>query len=179
MLLANSGIEWATCFKWAEQFASWSQVGDGTTTVVLLAAEFLKACKGFVEEGVHPQVRGLSAAVHTTPFELAAVYCRLAASLFHRDLLLPVSIVAAGFATSTTLFRSPCHLALQGIIRSYRQAAQLAVARVRELAVDIGGKGLEERKQLLEKCAQTSLNSKLVRAAARILPCSPLERGSR
>jgi hypothetical protein len=52
---------------------------------------------------------------------------------------------------------------VQGIIRSYRQAAQLAVARVRELAVDIGGKGLEERKQLLEKCAQTSLNSKLVR----------------
>ena len=32
------------------------QVGDGTTTVVLLAAEFLKECKAFVEEGVHPQV---------------------------------------------------------------------------------------------------------------------------
>ncbi len=31
------------------------QVGDGTTTVVLLAAEFLKECKAFVEEGVHPQ----------------------------------------------------------------------------------------------------------------------------
>ncbi len=51
---------------------------------------------------------------------------------------------------------------LQGIIRSFRQAAQLAVARVRELAVDIGGKDVEECKQLLEKCAQTSLNSKLV-----------------
>lgn len=56
---------------------------------------------------------------------------------------------------------------LQGIIRSFRQAAQLAVSRVRELAVDIGGKDLEERKQLLEKCAQTSLNSKLVRGASR------------
>lgn len=54
------------------------------------------------------------------------------------------------------------HSPLQGIIRSFRQAAQLAVARVRELAVDIGGKDVEERKQLLEKCAQTSLNSKLV-----------------
>ena len=32
------------------------QVGDGTTTVVLLAAEFLKECKAFVEEGVHPNV---------------------------------------------------------------------------------------------------------------------------
>lgn len=32
-----------------------AQVGDGTTTVVLLAAEFLKECRAFVEEGVHPQ----------------------------------------------------------------------------------------------------------------------------
>lgn len=31
------------------------QVGDGTTTVVLLAGEFLKAAKPFIEEGVHPQ----------------------------------------------------------------------------------------------------------------------------
>jgi T-complex protein 1 subunit eta len=31
------------------------QVGDGTTTVVLLAGEFLKEAKPFVEEGVHPQ----------------------------------------------------------------------------------------------------------------------------
>ncbi len=33
-----------------------TQVGDGTTSVVLLAGEFLKECKPFVEEGVHPQV---------------------------------------------------------------------------------------------------------------------------
>ncbi|CAN4097920.1 unnamed protein product [Withania somnifera] len=32
-----------------------SEVGDGTTTVVLLAGEFLKESKPFVEEGVHPQ----------------------------------------------------------------------------------------------------------------------------
>ena len=32
------------------------QVGDGTTTVVLLAAEVLKNCKTFVEDDVHPQV---------------------------------------------------------------------------------------------------------------------------
>ena len=56
-----------------------------------------------------------------------------------------------------------CPLCVQAIIRSFRQAAQMAVARVRELAVDIGGKDLAERKGLLEKCAQTSLNSKLVR----------------
>lgn len=32
-----------------------SEVGDGTTTVVLLAAEFLKEAKSFIEDGVHPR----------------------------------------------------------------------------------------------------------------------------
>lgn len=32
------------------------QVGDGTTSVVLLAGELMKMCKPFVEDGVHPQV---------------------------------------------------------------------------------------------------------------------------
>jgi len=32
------------------------EVGDGTTTVVLLAGELLKAAKPFIEEGVHPQI---------------------------------------------------------------------------------------------------------------------------
>ena len=31
------------------------QVGDGTTTVVLLAAEFLREAKPFIEDGVHSQ----------------------------------------------------------------------------------------------------------------------------
>jgi len=31
-----------------------TQVGDGTTTVVLLAAEFLKEAKPYIEDGVHP-----------------------------------------------------------------------------------------------------------------------------
>ena len=37
------------------------QVGDGTTSVVLLAGAILKNCKPFVEDNVHPQVivRGL------------------------------------------------------------------------------------------------------------------------
>ncbi len=33
-----------------------AEIGDGTTTVTLLAAEFLKAAKPFVEDGVHPQI---------------------------------------------------------------------------------------------------------------------------
>ncbi len=38
-------------------------MGDGTTSVVLLAGEFLKAAKPFVEEGVHPQVGPLASAL--------------------------------------------------------------------------------------------------------------------
>ncbi|KYQ92492.1 chaperonin containing TCP1 eta subunit [Tieghemostelium lacteum] len=33
-----------------------SEVGDGTTSVVILAGEFLKAAKPFLEEGIHPQI---------------------------------------------------------------------------------------------------------------------------
>ena len=33
-----------------------AEVGDGTTSVVILAGEFLKQCKSFVEEVVHPRV---------------------------------------------------------------------------------------------------------------------------
>ena len=33
-----------------------AEVGDGTTSVVILAGEFLKQFKPFVEEGVHPRV---------------------------------------------------------------------------------------------------------------------------
>ena len=33
-----------------------AEVGDGTTTVVLLAGELLKVSKTFVEDGIHPQV---------------------------------------------------------------------------------------------------------------------------
>ena len=80
-----------------------AEVGDGTTTVVLLAAEFLNQCKSFLEEGVHPQV----------------------------------------------------------IIKAYREASVMAVGRVKEIATHIHeGKNAEERKELLKKCAVTSLNSK-------------------
>ena len=80
------------------------QVGDGTTTVVILAGEFLRESKPFVEEGVHPQ----------------------------------------------------------SLIRSFRQAGQLAVQKVKDLSISIEGKSAEEKADMLKKCAMTSLNSKLV-----------------
>jgi len=83
-----------------------AEVGDGTTSVVLLAAEFLKQCKPFVEENVHPQV----------------------------------------------------------IIRSFRLATQLAVQRIREIAVGVPKTKAVAHRELLEKCAATSMSSKLVSA---------------
>ena len=80
-------------------------MGDGTTTVVILAGEFLRESKAFVEEGVHPQT----------------------------------------------------------IIRSFREAGRLAVQHITEQSVEIGGKNEAEMRDLLVKCASTSLNSKLVR----------------
>lgn len=86
------------------------QVGDGTTTVVILAGEFLRESKPFVEEGVHPQ----------------------------------------------------------SLIRSFRQAGELAVQRVKDLSISIDDKSEEEKKDMLKKCAMTSLNSKLVQLNIRL-----------
>lgn len=72
--------------------------------MVLLAGEFLREAKPFIEDGVHPQL----------------------------------------------------------IIRAFRTAVDLVVRKVKELAVSIEGKSMEEKKSLLEKCASTTLSSKLV-----------------
>lgn len=81
-----------------------AEVGDGTTSVVILAGELLKRLKPFVEEGVHPRI----------------------------------------------------------IVRSIRVAAKLAVDRVKELAVKIDNKSVEEQRELLTKCAATAMSSKLI-----------------
>lgn len=81
-----------------------SEVGDGTTSVMVLAGEFMKQAEQFIEEGVHPQV----------------------------------------------------------IIKSYRMACRLALEKLMELSIDITKKSEQERRQILEKCAQTSLSSKLI-----------------
>ena len=82
-----------------------AEAGDGTTTVVLLAGELLRAVKPFVEDGAPPRA----------------------------------------------------------VARALRAAGALACARLRELAVPIGGgKDGAEKREMLIKCASTSLNSKLV-----------------
>lgn len=78
-----------------------AEVGDGTTSVVLLAAEMLREVKDFVEDDLHPRV----------------------------------------------------------IIKGIREAARIALKIIRELQVTQEG---DEFRQLLEKCAGTALNSKLI-----------------
>jgi len=86
------------------------EVGDGTTTVVILAGEFLKEAKEFIETGVHPT----------------------------------------------------------DIIRGYTRAAELAKDKVNQLSVNINKPDDKAdnksgvNREILEKCAQTALNSKLV-----------------
>ncbi|GMR51623.1 hypothetical protein PMAYCL1PPCAC_21818, partial [Pristionchus mayeri] len=81
-----------------------AEVGDGTTTVVVLAAEMLKRAKPFIQDGVHPQL----------------------------------------------------------IIRAFTEAAQEAVRYLDEIAVKIDGEA--QLRDMLIKCAKTTLSSKLVSA---------------
>lgn len=81
-----------------------AEVGDGTTTVVLLAGQFLHECKRLIEEGVHPH----------------------------------------------------------NIVRSFRKATNLAIDKINEIAVKINKEDPVELRSILEKCAGTSLNSKLI-----------------
>jgi len=80
------------------------EVGDGTTTVVLLAGEFLKGAKQFIEEGVHSQT----------------------------------------------------------IIRGFRRACRIVLSKLQDLSIDLSKKTDKEKRDMMVKCAQTTLNSKLI-----------------
>ncbi|RCN41303.1 hypothetical protein ANCCAN_12764, partial [Ancylostoma caninum] len=79
-----------------------AEVGDGTTSVVVLAAEILKRMKPFIEDGVHPQL----------------------------------------------------------LIRALSKASEEALKHLSELAIKIEGE--KELREMLVKCAMTTLSSKLV-----------------
>ncbi|CAG8438941.1 9910_t:CDS:10 [Funneliformis mosseae] len=83
-----------------------AEVGDGTTSVVLLAGELLKEVKGYIEEGVSPHV----------------------------------------------------------IIKGYRKAAQLAINKIKEIAIKIERTDDSQFRDLLSKCARTAMSSKLIRS---------------
>jgi len=81
-----------------------AEVGDGTTSVVLLAAQLLKEIRGYVEEGVSSHI----------------------------------------------------------IMKGFRNAAQRAVNRIKEIQVTVDKSDPERFRSLLLKCASTSMSSKLI-----------------
>lgn len=48
------------------------------------------------------------------------------------------------------------------IIKGYREAMQQCVARIKEVSIKIADGSVEGRRDILKKCAQTSLNSKII-----------------
>lgn len=82
------------------------EVGDGTTSVVVLAGEFLQEAKAFVEQG----------------------------------------------------------LSTQFIIRGLRASRDIALQRISQIEVSLADKPADARRSLLTRCAETSLNSKLLSA---------------
>lgn len=80
------------------------EVGDGTTSVCLLAGELLKESKYFIEEGMHPQI----------------------------------------------------------VTKGYKEALKLALDFLNQNAYSVVDKNESEKRDMLLKCAQTSLNSKLL-----------------
>lgn len=80
------------------------EVGDGTTSVVLLACEFLRMAKPFIEDGIHPRI----------------------------------------------------------IVNGYRKACNLVLDHLDELKIDWSKRVKKDRRLMLERCAQTALNSKLI-----------------
>jgi len=81
-----------------------NEVGDGTTSVVVICGELLKEAKSFLEDGlVAPQ-----------------------------------------------------------IIKGFRKACEIALSKLSDLSVDVWSKSPEEKRSALVKCAETTLNSKLV-----------------
>jgi T-complex protein 1 subunit eta len=83
------------------------QVGDGTTSVVVLAGEFLQQSKEFIEENVAPNL----------------------------------------------------------VIRAFRTACDLARAKVEELSVKVDTSDAAKMREMLERFAGTSMNSKLIAGA--------------
>lgn len=81
-----------------------AEVGDGTTSVAILAGELLKESKTFIEDGISS------------------------------------------------------HLIIKGL----RKASELAVDKVKEVALEIKKDNAAEFRQLLERCASTAMSSKLI-----------------
>lgn len=127
-----------------------SEIGDGTTTVTLLGAELLAQAKPFVEEGVAPQIIN-----RVSPGLLAFSFSDLPFLVLspHRfSPVLPSSLLPSSLFSPSLSFHS-----FQGI----RKAALMAIQHIKALSIPAGSSPAA-RRALLERCAETSLNSKLI-----------------
>jgi T-complex protein 1 subunit eta len=114
-----------------------AQVGDGTTSVVLLAGEILKECKQFIEEGVHSQIvgRGIRKATALCLERISQIAVSIS--------FVPCLSVCLSFFLSCLLFLSvffPPPIFLTACSRD----------------------DPKQQRELLEKCAATTLSSKLL-----------------
>lgn len=50
----------------------------------------------------------------------------------------------------------------QIIIKGYREACNQCIDRIKDISVKIGDKKLDDKRDLLIKCSETSLNSKII-----------------
>ncbi|XP_027557713.1 T-complex protein 1 subunit eta isoform X1 [Neopelma chrysocephalum] len=128
-----------------------AEVGDGTTSVTLLAAEFLKQVKPYVEEGLHPQI--IIRAFRTAT--------QLAVNKI-KDIAVSVKKEDKDRGDLQLLLQSVPVLNLNNSLR-IRSLFSCCTEEGREFkAVRKGPLQLSEQRSLLEKCAATALSSKLI-----------------
>ena len=104
-------------------------MGDGTTSVVLLAGEILKHVKGFVEDGLHPQVSRQS---ETNRGLLFVLLCRQRCRLFVAApfAALPLALPLRCFVATVFLFRRSLRLVKGSATwRGNSRAERVVVAR--------------------------------------------------
>jgi len=177
-----------------------AEVGDGTTSVVLLAGSFLKECKQFVEDGVHPQIiiRSFRKATSLALARLkVCMPCRPSPlppqgsphALLHTDSpvfpyrcpspphtcapaapsLTPSSTYSRACHTPRTCPYSATHTRTHTYTHTHTHIHTHTYTHIhtchrgmQELAVKIQTEDPVEMRALLEKCAATTLSSKMV-----------------
>ncbi|XP_017692373.1 T-complex protein 1 subunit eta isoform X1 [Pipra filicauda] len=128
-----------------------AEVGDGTTSVTLLAAEFLKQVKPYVEEGLHPQI--IIRAFRTAT--------QLAVNKI-KDIAVSVKKEDKDRGDLQLLLQSVPVLNLNNSLRIRSLFSCCPVEGREFIAVRKGPLQLSEQRSLLEKCAATALSSKLI-----------------
>ncbi|XP_064509677.1 T-complex protein 1 subunit eta isoform X1 [Pseudopipra pipra] len=128
-----------------------AEVGDGTTSVTLLAAEFLKQVKPYVEEGLHPQI--IIRAFRTAT--------QLAVNKI-KDIAVSVKKEDKDRGDLQLLLQSVPVLNLNNSLRIRSLFSCCPVEGREFITVKKGPLQLSEQRSLLEKCAATALSSKLI-----------------